>query len=73
MAIIIIPIITTVMAHDNNINSNGSSSDCKNDKSSNISIELVDESTFHLKGSFTGPEGTPYEGGRYEVVSQLLC
>ncbi|KAF8649013.1 hypothetical protein AX16_006127 [Volvariella volvacea WC 439] len=41
--------------------------DCKNDKSSNIAIELVDESPFHLKGSFPGPEGTPYQGGRFEV------
>lgn len=42
--------------------------DCKNDKASNISIDLIDNSPFHLKGSFDGPEGTPYEGGRYEVV-----
>ncbi|KAL5501884.1 UBC1 [Sanghuangporus vaninii] len=41
--------------------------DCKNDKASNISIELIDDSPFHLKGSFDGPEGTPYEGGRYDV------
>jgi ubiquitin-conjugating enzyme (huntingtin interacting protein 2) len=42
-------------------------SDCKNDKSSNIKIELVDESPFHLKGSFPGPEDTPYEGGHFAV------
>ncbi|KAL5482341.1 UBC1 [Sanghuangporus weigelae] len=41
--------------------------DCKNDKASNIAIELIDDSPFHLKGSFDGPEGTPYEGGRYDV------
>ncbi|EPQ54899.1 hypothetical protein GLOTRDRAFT_139354 [Gloeophyllum trabeum ATCC 11539] len=41
--------------------------DCKNDKSSKIQLDLVDESPFHLKGSFPGPEGTPYEGGRFEV------
>ncbi|PPQ67906.1 hypothetical protein CVT24_003169 [Panaeolus cyanescens] len=41
--------------------------DCKNDKTSQIKIELVDESPFHLKGSFPGPEGTPYEGGKFEV------
>ncbi|KAF5340584.1 hypothetical protein D9611_007327 [Ephemerocybe angulata] len=41
--------------------------DCKNDKTSNIRIDLVDESPFHLKGSFPGPEGTPYEGGKFEV------
>jgi ubiquitin-conjugating enzyme (huntingtin interacting protein 2) len=43
-------------------------SDCKNDKVSNISIELVDESPYHLIGGFPGPEDTPYEGGRFEVV-----
>ena len=42
--------------------------DCKNDKTSQIKIELIDESPFHLKGSFPGPEGTPYEGGNFEVV-----
>ncbi|KZV62442.1 hypothetical protein PENSPDRAFT_758709 [Peniophora sp. CONT] len=41
--------------------------DCKNDKSSNINIELIDNSPYHLRGSFTGPEDTPYEGGHYEV------
>ncbi|KIY52476.1 hypothetical protein FISHEDRAFT_63819 [Fistulina hepatica ATCC 64428] len=41
--------------------------DCKNDKTSTIAIELIDESPFHLKGSFPGPEGTPYEGGHFEV------
>ncbi|KAK1215366.1 Ubiquitin-conjugating enzyme E2 1 [Marasmius sp. AFHP31] len=42
-------------------------SDCKNDKSSNITLELIDNSPFHLKGSFPGPEETPYEGGKFEV------
>ncbi|KAF9063295.1 ubiquitin-conjugating enzyme/RWD-like protein [Rhodocollybia butyracea] len=41
--------------------------DCKNDKTSNISLELVDNSPFHLKGSFPGPEDTPYQGGHFEV------
>ncbi|TFK48842.1 hypothetical protein OE88DRAFT_1713928 [Heliocybe sulcata] len=41
--------------------------DCKNDKSSKIELELVDDSPFHLKGSFPGPEETPYEGGHFEV------
>ncbi|KII90998.1 hypothetical protein PLICRDRAFT_697404 [Plicaturopsis crispa FD-325 SS-3] len=41
--------------------------DCKNDKTSNIRIDLIDESPFHLKGSFPGPEDTPYEGGHFEV------
>lgn len=42
--------------------------DCKNDKTSGIKIELIDESPFHLKGSFPGPQDTPYEGGHFEVV-----
>ncbi|KAF8802198.1 hypothetical protein BYT27DRAFT_7197282 [Phlegmacium glaucopus] len=41
--------------------------DCKNDKSSQIKIDLIDESPFHLKGSFPGPQDTPYEGGHFEV------
>jgi len=45
--------------------------DCKNDKVSKIAIDLIDDSPFHLKGSFDGPEGTPYEGGRYEVDIQI--
>jgi hypothetical protein len=42
--------------------------DCKNDKVSHITLELVDESPFHLKGTFPGPEETPYEGGIFDVV-----
>lgn len=42
--------------------------DCKNDKSSKITIDLVDDSPFHLIGGFDGPEDTPYEGGRFQVV-----
>ncbi|KAG6896593.1 hypothetical protein C0992_007251 [Termitomyces sp. T32_za158] len=42
-------------------------SDCKNDKTSNIKIDLIDDNPFHLKGSFPGPDGTPYEGGTFEV------
>ncbi|THH05896.1 hypothetical protein EW145_g4465 [Phellinidium pouzarii] len=41
--------------------------DCKSDKSSNITLDPVDNSLYHLKGSFKGPEGTPYEGGNYDV------
>ena len=46
--------------------------DCKNDKSSQIKIDLIDESPFHLKGSFPGPQETPYEGGHFEVVRYRL-
>lgn len=42
--------------------------DCKKDKVSNITVEPVDDSPFHLIGSFPGPEGTPYEGGHFNVV-----
>ena len=42
--------------------------DCKSDHSSRITIELVDNSPFHLIGAFDGPDGTPYQGGRFEVV-----
>ncbi|KAH7337276.1 ubiquitin-conjugating enzyme/RWD-like protein [Rhizoctonia solani] len=41
--------------------------DCKNDKASKISIELIDDNPFHLCGSFPGPEDTPYQGGIYQV------
>lgn len=45
--------------------------DCKNDKTSNIRIDLIDSSPFHLKGSFPGPEDTPYQGGHFEVVRRF--
>ena len=48
------------------------SQDCKNDKSSNINIELIDNSPFHLRGSFDGPQDTPYDGGHFAVVRPLL-
>ncbi|KAF9008580.1 hypothetical protein BDZ89DRAFT_995353 [Hymenopellis radicata] len=41
--------------------------DCKADKTSGISISLIDDSPFHLLGTFPGPEGTPYEGGTFNV------
>ena len=49
----------------------GTAPDCKNDKTSNIRIDLIDSSPFHLKGSFPGPEDTPYQGGHFEVVRRL--
>jgi ubiquitin-conjugating enzyme (huntingtin interacting protein 2) len=42
--------------------------DCKSDKTSNVQIELIDNSPYHLKGSFQGPEDTPYAGGQFDVV-----
>lgn len=37
-----------------------------------MTIDLVDNSPFHLIGAFDGPEGTPYEGGRFQVVRLLF-
>jgi ubiquitin-conjugating enzyme (huntingtin interacting protein 2) len=41
--------------------------DLRADTTSQITIELIDESFFHLLGAFVGPPDTPYEGGTYEV------
>lgn len=41
--------------------------DCQKDKTSLIKISMIDDSPFHLLGSFPGPSDTPYEGGNYEV------
>jgi len=41
--------------------------DIQNDKQAELTIELVDDSIFHLIGSFPGPQGTCYEGGRFQV------
>lgn len=42
--------------------------DCKNDKTSRVTIDLVEDNPFHLIGAFDGPEDTPYQGGRFQVV-----
>ncbi|KAL3231603.1 Ubiquitin-conjugating enzyme E2 1 [Nakaseomyces bracarensis] len=40
----------------------------KDDPEANITLEFVSESDIHhLKGSFLGPPGTPYEGGKFIV------
>jgi hypothetical protein len=41
-------------------------------KTENISVELMDDSPFHLRGFFQGPQGSPYEGGNFEVVSSTV-
>lgn len=46
--------------------------DCQRDKASHITIDFIDGSPFHLKGAFDGPQGTPYEGGRFEVVRDAV-
>ncbi|KIR36863.1 ubiquitin-conjugating enzyme E2 1 [Cryptococcus deuterogattii CA1014] len=45
--------------------------DCAKDKTSGITIEMIDDSPFHLVGAFPGPPDTPYEGGYYEVDIQI--
>ena len=32
-----------------------------------FNAETVDDDLTHWKGSLTGPEGTPYEGGRFSL------
>lgn len=40
----------------------------KDDPAANITLNFVNESDIHhLKGSFLGPPGTPYEGGRFYI------
>ncbi|KAJ3105035.1 hypothetical protein HDU97_008643 [Phlyctochytrium planicorne] len=36
-----------------------------------IKVEMVNDSLFHLIGRFKGPDGTPYEGGWFEVDIQI--
>jgi ubiquitin-protein ligase len=45
--------------------------DCQRDNTSGIRVALVDESPFHLLGTFPGPDGSPYEGGTFTVVRIL--
>jgi len=40
---------------------------CNGDNSTSTHIELIDDSLFHLRGSFKGPDDSPYEGGHFEV------
>ncbi|KDQ08360.1 hypothetical protein BOTBODRAFT_139070 [Botryobasidium botryosum FD-172 SS1] len=41
--------------------------DIQNDRQAGLTIELVNDSIFHLIGSFPGPPGTCYEGGKFDV------
>ncbi|KAJ3219994.1 hypothetical protein HDU67_007727 [Dinochytrium kinnereticum] len=36
-----------------------------------IKVEMVNDSLFHLIGKFKGPDGTPYQGGWFEVDIQI--
>ncbi|PWN42729.1 putative UBC1-E2 ubiquitin-conjugating enzyme [Ceraceosorus guamensis] len=41
--------------------------DIQSDPASGVSIQLVGDSPFHLKGTFKGPEGSIYESGTFDV------
>jgi hypothetical protein len=41
-------------------------------KSENVSVELMGDSPFHLRGSFPGPQDSPYEDGNFDVVSSTI-
>jgi len=43
----------------------------KADKNTDITIELVDDNLSRLRGTISGPSGTPYEGGRFVVDIEL--
>jgi ubiquitin-conjugating enzyme (huntingtin interacting protein 2) len=45
--------------------------DLKNDPVSNIEVEIIRDDLNHLRGSFMGPEGTPYQGGKYFVEIKI--
>jgi len=47
--------------------------DIHNDTISNIQVEPAgpEEDFTHLKGTFEGPGGTPYEGGRFEIEIKI--
>ncbi|KAJ1534622.1 hypothetical protein HK405_016038 [Cladochytrium tenue] len=34
---------------------------------------MINDDLCHLKGKFKGPEGTPYDGGVFEVDIQAIC
>lgn len=47
-------------------------SDVQSDATSGVTLSIINESDIsHLKGSFPGPPGTPYEGGTYIIDIQL--
>ncbi|KAJ3264822.1 ubiquitin-conjugating enzyme E2 K [Chytriomyces hyalinus] len=50
----------------------GSSSVSANSTSVHV-VEMVGDTITHLKGSFKGPDATPYEGGVFEVDIETIC
>ncbi|ODV88399.1 hypothetical protein CANCADRAFT_146055 [Tortispora caseinolytica NRRL Y-17796] len=46
--------------------------DVKSDKASGVTLKILDERDLsHLKGTFKGPPGTPFEGGTYVIDIQV--
>ena len=46
---------------------------CINDyKTDNIGVKVMDDSPFHVRGFFQGPQDSPYEGGTFELVSSTI-
>jgi len=45
--------------------------DIQNDTLSHITAELLGDDITRLRGSFEGPPGTAYEGGRYEINIEI--
>jgi ubiquitin-conjugating enzyme (huntingtin interacting protein 2) len=41
------------------------------DSQSQVHAETVGDDVTRLKGSFGGPSGTPYEGGKYEINIEI--
>jgi ubiquitin-conjugating enzyme (huntingtin interacting protein 2) len=45
--------------------------DIRNDTLSHIKAELVGDDITRLRGSFEGPPGTAYEGGKYDINIEI--
>jgi len=45
--------------------------DVLKDKESTVELKIIDDNFQHLEGSFDGPEGTPYEDGRFVVDIEI--
>jgi ubiquitin-conjugating enzyme (huntingtin interacting protein 2) len=45
--------------------------DIHNDTHSHIKAESIGDDITRLRGSFEGPPGTAYEGGRYEINIEI--
>lgn len=45
--------------------------DIRNDTSSNVFAEAINDDVTDLKGWFDGPAGSPYAGGRFAVTVKI--